>query len=309
MTRFFKVRYLILLTVTLFGVPMSLRADIGVDLDAKRLEYLLYERLDIRVIVKNSSSHTLDMKKSAGNNPWLELSVSSRHDDEIARTTVPWNPPDLIVPGGEAKTVNINITPLFMIREPDEYKVTAHIHVGDEEFTSRPLRISVSRGQPIWKQRYTAEPDPNDAQKKERPRLYSLMVHSDGNNELLYVRIMDPIANRVYCTTDLGSFVNYADPKTRIDLKGDLHVLHQSGTRIFTYTEFDPNGKLVKSRFFSNLGSEPDLVATSKGETDVVGGEEIFKNGNGMMDIIPTAPEMKSPPHDADFQVIDKKKK
>jgi hypothetical protein len=59
------------------------------------------------------------------------------------------------------------------------------------------------------------------------------------------------------------------------------------------------------------MGSEPDLVASSKGETEVVGGEEIFKNDNGMMELVPTAPEMKTPegtpvtiPDD-----LDKKKK
>jgi len=265
-------------------------------MEGTRTDFLLYEAIELKVRIQNSSSQPLNMNRMAGNTPWIQFSVISGNKEEIGRTSVPWSPPAMVIMGGEVKTVSINLTPLFFIRDPGDYKVSAHVTLGDQEFISRPLRISITRGQAVWQKRFTAAPDPKDPEKNERPRLYSLLVHNTSDNQILYVRIMDPSSNRVYCTTSLGSVVNYEDPHTRVDLRGDLHILHQSGTRIFTYNHFEPSGKLIKSRFFANMGSAPELVASSKGETEVIGGEEIFKTENGMMELVPTAPVMKVKP-------------
>jgi hypothetical protein len=290
-----RFSYLSLFILVLFTVLSH--ADIGVDMDAARTEFLLYESIDVQVKVRNSSSQTLDTSK-VGKNSWLDITVVSSRDEDITRTSREWKPEPIIVPGGEIKSISVNLTPLYLIREPDEYKIYAHLYIGDQEFVSRPLRIIVTKGQPVWLQRYTAAPDPSDPEKKPRSRIYSLLIHNTKDSQMIYVRIMDPTTSKVYCTTSLGSVVNYQDPNTRIDIKGDLHILHQSGTRIYTYSHLNPQGKMVKSRFFANLGSEPKMIASGKGETDVVGGEEIFKNPNGMMELIPTAPEMKLPSHE-----------
>jgi hypothetical protein len=205
----------------LFLSSLVIHADIGVDIDTRRTEFLLYESIDLQVKIRNSSSQPLDMIRMGGKN-WLEMIVTSSKGEEISRTSRPWIAPPLLVPGGEIKSVPINLTPIFLIRESDDYKISAKVVLGDQEYISRPLRITVTRGQPIWQQRYTAAPDPEDPEKKERPRVYSLIIHNTSENQILYLRIIDPASSRVYCTTSLGSVVNYQDPNHRIDLKGDL---------------------------------------------------------------------------------------
>ncbi len=273
----------------------TVHAEVGVQVSFERSDFLLFEKLEARVKITNQNSEPLDMGRMSGDKPWLEFYVTTTEDEEIERSEKAWTPPPLHLMPGEVKSLTFNLLPWFLIRETGQYRVVAEVVNRGKAFSSNPVKFSVVNGPSIWQQEYTAAADPKDASKTMRPRLYSLHVHRVKQAPVLYLRIQNPEAHRVYCTAPLGDIVNYGDPKARVDRKGNVHVLHQSGTRLFTYSEYSPAGKSIQTRYFSNISSTPAMVATSDDETMIVGGEELFENKGDVNQVVPTAPVARPP--------------
>ncbi len=271
-------------------------ADVGVRLSLERKEYLLYEPLDIQVRVSNYSSETLDMARMAEETPWLDFFVMTPQSERISLSKKPWNPPNLILLPGEVKSISINLMPYFLLRDSGDYQVMAQVmKKGQPVSTSSTIKFTIMKGTTIWQQPYAAPANPDAASKTSRPRLYSLIIHRIDRDQILYAQILNPAENHVLCITPLGNLINFGEPQTRIDLQGNLHVFHQSGVRLFTYTRFSADGKWLGTRQFSNIGSAPAMVAGKNNETNIIGGEEVFEGPNRTLQPVPTPPLVKSP--------------
>lgn len=278
------------LLLWLTGVCASLQAQIQVSLSTDRNEYLLYEVLDVTVKVANQSGEVLDMARMAQSEPWIDFVISTPENEEISHTDRPWSPPRFALIPGEVRSLTFNLTPNFQIREAGRYRVKAVVTQVGRRYSSRTINFSVIQGATIWKQNFLAPPGVNDVKRELRPRLYSLLVHRNNDRNVLYLRIQNPEAGWVFCTTPLGEAVNYGEPRARIDKHGDCHIFHQSGTRIFTYTRFSVMGKRLTTRFFSNISSPPNMIVDDNGNTEVIGGEELFVDENQRQSVIPTPP-------------------
>lgn len=268
----------------------SLKAQVGIDVSLERKEYLLYEPLDIKVSVTNNLGEPMDLARLSGATPWLDFYVTTIDDEEVSRTDKVWNPVHAKLQPGDTQRVTVNLLPYFLIRETGQYVVTAQITLMGKTVSSRRLKFTIVSGSLVWDKYFTAPPEPSDPEKKLRPRHYSILILHMEDKELLYARIENPEAERVYCTTPLGSTVNFGEPKARIDLSGNLHIFHQSGSRVFNYTAISPKGKRIGARYFSNMSSPPTMFVDDKDNVNIVGGEEIFEDKNKKMTNIPTAP-------------------
>ncbi len=280
----------------LVGLPLSaLQAQVSIETSLDQNEYVLFEPINITVKVTNLMGDPLDLARMSGKEPWLSFTVTTLNDDEVDRTDRAWIPPRMVLMAGQVKSTSANITPLYALRDPGDYRIFAQLNLDGNTVTSRKIRFSVVRGISIWDQKYTARPDPDGTSKAMRPRLYSLVLHRGDKGQYLYARIINPVESRVYCTTCLGNVVNFGEPRARIDLKGNFHILHQSGTRIFTYTSFSAQGKRLDVRYFSNISSPPQLIVTDDGGTEIVGGEEIVPDDDKPERVVPTAPLARPP--------------
>lgn len=282
------------LALALFGAT-SACAQVKVEISFERPDYLLFESVEAKVRVSNLMGEPLDMARMSGGKPWLNFYITTSDDDQINRTEKEWKSPAMTLLPGEVKSLSINLMPWFLIRDTGDYRVVAEVTNRGNTYASRPAKFNVVNGPSIWSQEYTAPPDPKDPAKAMRPRFYSLHLHKIKEGHQLYLRIQNPEAHRVYCTLSLGDIVNYGDPKARIDRMGNIHVMQQSGTRIFTYNEYSPMGKRLQTRFFSNVSSPPTMVASSDDETMIVGGEELFEKDNEVNSTVPTAPVGRAP--------------
>jgi hypothetical protein len=285
-------------------LPGIVHGQLSLQLKINRPEWILYEPIDLEVLIGNQTMQSIDLSMTSGDRPWVEFTIL-RKDETVQRTSREWMPPATMIGPGEIRDFKVNITPLYKIRESGEYTILAHINHRGRQYPSRPLRVTIVQGSMVWKQSLKLPPRADDPSSDYRARDYSLIVHRTSLGEGLYVRSVDPERSLVYGTHNIGSLVNYHEPSARLDLSGTLHVLHQSGTRVYTYTQFTSEGKLAKARFFSNLSSSPEMVVGDESETLIVGGEEIFKGEKGV-DFIPTAPEAMIPsrPDLTDFPAV-----
>jgi hypothetical protein len=269
----------------------SAQAQIGLGLASDRPEYLLYEPIEIKITVSNQTPDPMDLSRSAGGKgPWLDFYVTTSKGQEIMATNAKWSAPKLILPSADTESFFVNITPLFEIREAGKYEVTAQVRYEGEVVGSRTLAFQVVNGAAIWEKTRKLIPSSKDPEKTPRVRNYSLLVHRQKPKDMLYLRIIDPENELVYCTTPLGPITNFKEPTTILDVHGNIHVFHRSGIRVFTYSLYSPNGKKINTRFFSNIGSEPQLVYLDNHEIQVVGGEENFEGKDRRHSFIPTAP-------------------
>ena len=299
MTRLYSSPRPILFAVLLFmaGMSFPVCAQTRVSLALERTEFLLYEPIEAGVRIDNQSAEPLDMEHLSKGEPWLDFFIVTPENEQIGRVEKVWKPPALSVPPGETSSVTVNLLPWFLIRDSGEYRVTAVVSIGGNRIVSRPVAFTVVNGVMIWERRFIAPPASDDASQTPRPRHYSLLIQRRDDRQVLYVRIQNPEAGRVYCTTPVGSIVNFGEPRTRIDLRGDLHVFHQSGARLFNFTKFSPTGKLLGARYFSNISSTPTMVAVENKETEIVGGEERFADDDKQQDEIAAAPVVRTPPN------------
>ncbi len=274
----------------------SAHGQFDAEVSMERSEFLQYEPVEITIQIANESSEPIDLPRMSPERPWLDLMVTAQDDTAIPRTAAPWKLPRITVLPGQSKAVSINLSPLFLIRDPGEYRVFSQIFLGNRRISGRPIIFCVSKGVTIWRQNFVAPADPADASKKPRPRAYSLVVHRTEARHMLYARIQNPEASRVFCTTALGPLIRAPETPARVDPQGDLHVFYQSGARVFSYARLSASGKMLGTRTFANLTSTPELVTLGDDEVEVVGGEEILPDQKNREQIIPTAPLARIPP-------------
>jgi hypothetical protein len=267
-----------------------IQAQIGVKISLGRVEFLQFESIPLKVTLSNLRGETVHLNELAGESPWLTFQVMNTTDEEIPAADRTWTPPPFILQPGEVKSIHVDLVPYYLIRESGSYRVSAHVLNGKKNISSGKLNFMVVGGATLWEQEFAAPAPINTKGSKEpRPRHYSLVLHRAKGKRVLYARITNPETGRIYCTVPVGNMVNYGEPTARIDRAGDFHSFHQAGTRIFHYSHFTSEGKSLGTRYFSNISSPPQMISDSQGETEIIGGEEVFPGKNGDERIIPTA--------------------
>ena len=66
------------------------------------------------------------------------------------------------------------------------------------------------------------------------------------------------------------SSVSHPEPK--LDKASNLHLVYQTGSRIFTYNVVNPGGELIKRQTYEYANSRPRLGIDDEGKVSVVGG-------------------------------------
>lgn len=273
---------------------LAAQAQVTVDFALERSDSLLYEPIQLIVQVTNDSPQPVEFPRMSPERAWLDMLVTTPDQVAVPRSSRPWLSPKLLVLPGETRAISVNITPLFLIRETGDYIILVQAFMNERRLGGRTLKFRVTRGVTVWKQSFTSPADPAEPSGRPQARNYSLVVHRSEGKQTLYARIMDPEEQKVYCTSGVGPMLNLGTPSARVDRQGNLHVFHQTGSRIFTYVVFSPKGKVLSTRSFANMASLPSLEKLADDEVEVVGGEEIVPDRKD--EIIPTAPAVATPP-------------
>jgi hypothetical protein len=241
-------------------------AQIQISLQAKRSNFLLYERVDLLVTLQNMGDTDIVLDNQEGH-PWLSFLVT-KHNRLPIRQERRSDFRPLTLKTGETKTLDVNITPYFAFREEGGYNVAAVLDLpGEGETVSDQVPFTVLNGRKIWSQ--TRSVDGAD-------RVYSLLRFSptaDSTN--LYLRVEDPDENVVYTNLALGAMVSSVDPDALFDPQKNLHILQPIGLSTYLYTRTDPFGKVLDQRIFKTFRQVPPRLAkVDDGNVIVAGGLE-----------------------------------
>jgi hypothetical protein len=242
---------------------VSAQAQLRLGLTADRNAYLLYEPLALHLTLQNDAGFDLVFQDTPGH-PWLTFLVT-RADHSVVS-------PDRSIPSQELKlaadgsvSLNIDLTPLYAMRETGLYKIRAVVDVGGREYLSTPLEVTLSAGHRIWTETRTVDGS---------PRTYSLLRFAPTmQGTYLYLRVEDATQNLVYTTARLGEIVDLGKPQESFDANGQLHILSLTGNSIYRYTRAGKDGAILSQSLYDSLqDNPPHLDAASGGSVIVSGG-------------------------------------
>lgn len=266
-------------------------AQFEVELTLDSANYMRYEPITAHVKVSNFSGHTIGLFNH-NEKPWLSFYVSRQNGQQVDDLGVEYDLQQAQIKGGDSMVVHVNLTPVYNIRAPGIYRVMAIVNSAthNREFKSPVRQFDLSTGRVLWQETVavhltnapavtpttTNEPPVNLA--KEDLRTYVLVANRVQRGEKLYARVESEENNLVYGVVQLGILVGFGKPEAMVDRQSHLHVLHQVGSRSFSYIELTPSAKFAKQKVYSNIKSRPELKIDDQGKVNVTGGELTYPN-------------------------------
>jgi hypothetical protein len=254
--------------LTLLFVPCAAQAQIQLQLKLNRHTYILYEPLIATVTITNNAGRDITFQDS-GNKPWFNVEVYSQGGILLSPYDSDYKLSSLTLPAGQSVKRQIDLSPLFPIREMGPHRVRANVYFADTDrfFGSNMQGFDLTDGKVIWRQEVGA---PGGSL-----RQMSLLTHRLPDRLLLYARVRDEANNVVYTTQSLNRLlISGREPEVMLDRSNQMHILHQAVPRTFLYTIIGINGERVDQKVYTSApGNQPYLTKDDSGGIRVRGGE------------------------------------
>jgi hypothetical protein len=243
-------------------------AQVKVDISFRRTLYMMYEPLICTVTIQNMSSRTLDLSDTP-RDKWFGIQVESVDGRPIPPINPRYNNEPMVLEPGKTLKRPINLTPLFPF-EFGTYRVQATIFSQQlgRYFSSLPLNVEITEGRKIFEETVGVPAGAGDG----ASRTFTLLVHRLPSSTVLYLRVQDRDAGRIYCTAPLGRLVTYGSPEVEFDTANHIHILQNAAPKIFLHTEADVNGKVLKQQAIQVDKTKPALARRSDGSIVAIGG-------------------------------------
>lgn len=262
-------RLFALAAVTVFlGWAAAAHAQIEVSVKLNRHLYIEYEPIIATITINNFAGRDITLE-DVGGKQWFNVEVYG------GGTQIPPYDPDyelkpLRMVAGETVKRQIDISPLFPIREKGPHRVRANLYFAemDKYIGSVPVQFDLTDGKVIWRQEVGVPGS-------QEMRQLSLLTHRLPDRMLLYARVRDEANNVVYSTQQLGRLlVSGREPEAVIDRQNQLHVLQNAAPKTYLYTVIGLDGQRLQQKVYTeNPNSHMILSKASDGSIALRGGE------------------------------------
>ena len=154
---------------------------------------------------------------------------------------------------GQTVKRQIDLTPLFPIRDLGEHRVRADLYFAeaDNYFYSNYVTFDLTSGKTIWRQTVGVPGEP-------RRIARGVAAHPQAPDRmLLYVRVRDADGDTVYVTRSLGRLVATGrEPEVMLDRDNTLHVLQEAVPGAYLYTVVNVDGEAVGPKSVQPAGPQ-----------------------------------------------------
>jgi len=272
-----------ILIVAVMSAAAAAHAQIQVELNFKRIQFIAHEPILATVTIANNSGRDIDLHDDNGQH-WFGFEINAGEGRLLAPLKQNAAEPPLHVESGKTVTRKINLTSLYPVQDFGAYHIRANVYFPDlnKFFYSATKVVQVSDARPIWQKTVGV---PAGTPGAGEVRTYSLLSNRFVDHTSLYVRVENRDSGAVYTTYSLGRIIASEDPQAEIDRANQLHVLHCAAPRTWAYSHVGLNGELLAHSTFLETKSRPRLRHTADGAIAVSG---------GMLDV-PIAESKRSP--------------
>jgi hypothetical protein len=264
------MRNFLFAAIVCLGLRPQLVAQVTVEIVLDQDQFLPRETLRVGARITNFSGQTLQF---GGDKDWLSFAVE-RQDGTLVpqQGTIPVEGV-FDVESSTVATKWVDIAPYVDLTVPGQYRITATVRIPSwaKDIGTRPKDFNVVAGTRLWEQSFGV-PDSAGEGRPPEVRKYALQQALHLKQMKLYVRVTDENASRYFGVFPLGPMISFTVPEEQIDRTNNLHVLHQTGPRAFTYSVVNPDGKLVLRQTHDYTATRPTLRAGADGTVMVAGG-------------------------------------
>ena len=269
----FSLPILGLAWLTFFSASAQVTVDVLLDQD----QFLPSESLPVAVRITNRSGQPLHL----GADPnWLTFSVESEAGAVVVKKADVPVQGEFVVGSAQMATKRVDLAPYFALTQQGGYRVTATLHIKDwnAEIPSLPQSFNVIDGAKLWSQRFGLPVPAGVTNRAPEVRKYTLEEANYLHAQLrMYVQVSDESETHVFKVRAIGPMVSFSQPEALLDRLSNLHVIYQSGARIFTYSVVSPDGDIVQQEIYDYFNTRPRLHADDNGNITVLGGSRRVK--------------------------------
>ncbi len=259
-------RKLLAMAGAMMLLGMGAHAQLGMKLEAEQNCYLRYERVKLRLTVRNYSGNTLVFGGENSTEQGKLTFVIRRQSGQLVKCLDPSANPmeDIILAPGLNRQLVLDINTLFDMQRPDVYKIEARIshHRLAHDCASEPIIVEVKEGN-VLKEKVIGLP-----MKKETDQIRNVKVKliqfTDSVGSMWCLRVEDD--ELVYGVFRLGPFMGSSVPQMDVDGSSAIHILIQVAPHLYSYSVYSMIGEVVKLRqqvYYVADGGYPQLSRSS----------------------------------------------
>ena len=257
-----------LLWLTWFGASAQITVEVILD----QSQFLPSESLPVAVRIVNRSGQQLHLGADAN---WLTFSVSAVDNYVVAKLGDVPVQGEFDVATSQMATKRVDIGPYFNLSRQGSYRVVATLHIKDwnVEIPSLPQNFDVIDGAKLWSQSFGLPAPAGATNGAPQVRKYTLEQANYLRSQLrMYVQVSDEAERNIFKVRAIGPMVSFSQPEAQLDRLNNLHVIYQSGARVFTYSLINPNCDIVRQEIYDYLNTRPRLQSDDNGNITVIGG-------------------------------------
>ena len=243
-------------------------AQVQMELKLSRRTYILYEPVIATVNITNLAGRDIVFEDVPGKQ-WFNVEITTLDGDLLPPLEPDYKLHPLTIRAGETLRRQIDLSPLFPIRQQGQHRVRANVYQADANryFFSNLAAFELTDGKLFWRQT-VGVPGSSDL------RQLSLLTNQLPDKLLLYVRIRDEAGSTVYTTQQLGRMIlGGSDPQEMLDRENNLHVLQEAMPGAYLYTEVGLDGSRLTQKVYNKAASGHPFLAKSEA------GEVMVRNG------------------------------
>lgn len=246
----------------------SASAQVQVHISFKRTLYMMYEPLICTVTITNMSGRTLDLADTQRDR-WFGFQIESVDGRPVPPLNATYKNEPVQLESGKKLVRAVNLTPLFPF-EFGTFRVQATVYSAqlNRFFSSPQLNVEITEGRQIFEETVGVPTGTGEG----ATRTFTILVHRLPSSTVLYLRVQDRDAGKIFCTTPLGRFVTYGSPDVLFDNANNIHILQNAAPKIFLHSQVDVNGKVVKQTAVRVDKVKPALARKPDGSIVTVGG-------------------------------------
>ncbi|MHB8523043.1 MAG: hypothetical protein ACYDH9_20120 [Limisphaerales bacterium] len=250
----------------------SCLAQVKVAVALDQEQYMPNESLVAIVRVTNLSGQKLQLGKDAG---WLKFFIEAQDGEVVAKMAEVPVRGEFLLESSQVATKRVDLVPYYDLSIARRYRVSAVVKVAqwDQEFASEPKEFDIIHGTKFWEQEFGVPNSAAGANGRPEMRKYIVSEATYLKRLRLYVRVTDPTETRVFRVLPISSMVSFSRPEVQVDRLSNLHVLHQTGARAFSYCVVNPDGDVITRETHEYTNTRPTLRVGQDGKISVSGGE------------------------------------
>ena len=278
------MKRIVVLSALLLGLlPLARSQGVAVsaDLSLEQKQLLPDEKMHLKLTIRNRSGQDL---KLGTESDWINFTVLGEKNIVVRQLGADhvFVEGETNVPAGMTATREFNLAPYFDLRQPGSYTVKARIKIPQwgQEIQVEPVAFNIIKGIRLENLPDTGTPVGvpllhDESGQPPEVRRYFLERTDASAGMRLYVRLTDGAGTQTMRLVPIGPYVSVSQPEVKLDRFNDLHVLHQTGGKEFTYCVIDTLGQILERHTYQYIDRRPTLLKDADGGVHVAGGERV----------------------------------